>query len=109
VLFILLDNALKFTPADGSVTVSLLARGKSASLVVQDTGMGIPRAVLPHIFDRFYQGDDARAGSGSGLGLAIAKVLVEGQKGTIEVESQEGRGTTFTITLPCQDDGGREA
>lgn len=101
VLYILLDNALKFTPAGGSVTVSVVSQGKSAALVVKDSGVGIPRAVLPHIFDRFYQGDTARAGSGSGLGLAIAKVLVEGQNGTIDVDSQEGRGTTFTVTLPC--------
>lgn len=101
VVFILLDNALKFTPADGSVTVSVLSRDKSATLMVKDTGAGISREVLPHIFDRFYQGDTARASSGSGLGLAIAKVLVEGQHGTIGVQSQEGRGATFTVTLPC--------
>jgi signal transduction histidine kinase len=108
VLYILLDNALKFTPANGSVTVSVLSRDKSATLVVRDTGAGIARAVLPHIFDRFYQGDTARAGSGSGLGLAIAKVLVEGQNGNIGVESQEGRGTTFTVTLPCWSGTARE-
>ncbi len=107
VLFILLDNALKFTPADGSVAVSVLARGTSATLVVKDSGAGIPRAALPHIFERFYQGDTARAGTGSGLGLAIAKALVDGQHGTICVESQEGRGTTFAITLPSPVDSAR--
>lgn len=56
--------------------------------------------LLPHIFERFYQGDAARAGTGTGLGLAIAKAMVEGQHGTITVESQPGQGSTFTVTLP---------
>ena len=107
VLYILLDNALKFTPADGSVAVSVQDRGKSVALIVKDSGVGIPRASQQHIFERFYQGDTARAGSGSGLGLAIAKALVDSQHGTIGVESQEGRGTTFTVTLPSHDDSAK--
>ena len=70
------------------------------TMTVRDTGAGIPPSVLPHIFERFYQGDSARAASGSGLGLAIAKALVDGQSGTISTESRVGHGSTFTVTLP---------
>jgi signal transduction histidine kinase len=70
------------------------------SIAVRDTGPGIDPDALPHIFKRFYQGDTARAGSGAGLGLAIAKALVEGQHGTISVQSEFGRGSVFTVTVP---------
>jgi len=100
VLFILLDNALKFTPADGTVVVTTAQRGGSVALTVRDTGPGIAADALPQVFERFYQGDAARTGSGTGLGLAIARALVEGLRGTIEVESSVGEGTTFTVILP---------
>jgi signal transduction histidine kinase len=99
VLFILLDNALKFTPPDGTVSVTTGVRD-GVVIAVHDTGPGIAADVLPHVFERFYQGDVARAGSGTGLGLPIAKALVEGLRGTIEVESRVGAGSTFTVTLP---------
>jgi two-component system, OmpR family, sensor kinase len=106
-LVILLDNALKFTPAGGTVGLSVSARDGMVSVAVRDTGPGIAPEALPHIFERFYQGDEARAGTGTGLGLAIAKSLVDGQHGTIAVASTIGRGSTFTVTLPASPDTGR--
>jgi len=99
-LLILLDNALKYTPAGGRITVGLEAGGDAAVLKVADTGMGIPPEHLPHIFERFYRVDPARSGGGSGLGLAIARWLAEAHGGGIQVESAPGRGSTFTVRLP---------
>jgi signal transduction histidine kinase len=100
VLLILLDNALKFTPPDGDIRVTTTASAGHVAIAVQDTGPGISPEALPHIFERFYQGDTARAGTGTGLGLAIARALVEALHGTISVESAAGRGSTFVVTLP---------
>ncbi|MDB5075328.1 MAG: Sensor histidine kinase [Chloroflexi bacterium] len=100
VLLILLDNALKFTLADDMVHVDVTTDSHLVSIAIRDTGPGIAPDVLPHIFDRFFQGDAARAGTGTGLGLAIARALVEGQHGTLTVFSEVGRGSTFTVTLP---------
>ncbi|HWE60252.1 MAG TPA: HAMP domain-containing sensor histidine kinase [Chloroflexota bacterium] len=99
-LLILLDNALKFTPTTGTVSVSTAVRGDTVTIAVHDSGPGIAPHALPHIFERFYQGDAARAGMGTGLGLAIARAVVEGLQGTIGVESWPGLGSTFTVTLP---------
>jgi signal transduction histidine kinase len=100
VLLILLDNALKFTPPNGTVAVTTAVHADHVVLQVRDTGVGIAPDALPQIFERFYQGDTARTGTGTGLGLAIAKAMVEGQQGTISVESQLGEGSTFTVRLP---------
>lgn len=100
VVLILLDNALKFTPEDGTVSVSVAIHSAEVAIAVRDTGPGIAPEALPHLFERFYQGDAARAGGGTGLGLAIAQALTEGQGGTIRVESQVGQGSTFTVALP---------
>jgi len=100
VLLILLDNALKFTPADGTITLTTAADDKSVRIAIHDTGPGIDPTVLPHIFERFYQGDAARAGEGTGLGLAIARALVEGQGGALTAESRPNQGSVFTVTLP---------
>ena len=100
VLLILLDNALKFTPPGSTVIVTAAAQGPDVALGVQDSGPGIAPDLLPRIFERFAQGDAARAARGSGLGLAIAKALVEGQKGTLTVETRVGAGSLFTVTLP---------
>ena len=100
VLLILLDNALKFTPAEGSVTVVMSGDADYVSVQVRDTGPGMAPEVLTHIFERFYQGDSARAQAGTGLGLSIAKALIEAQRGTISVRSEVGRGSVFTVTLP---------
>src|SRR2546423_896358 len=100
VLLILLDNALKFTPPGSTVIVTAAAQGPDVALGVQDSGPGIAPDLLPRIFERFAQGDETRAARGSGLGLAIAKALVEGQKGTLTVETRVGAGSLFTVTLP---------
>ncbi|MCS6964036.1 sensor histidine kinase [Thermoflexus sp.] len=100
VLLILIDNAIRYTPSGGRITLRAQAGETFIALDVQDTGPGIPPEILPHIFERFFRGDPARTGSGAGLGLSIARALVEAMGGTIEVESQVGRGSTFTIRLP---------
>ncbi len=94
VLLILLDNALKYTPSAGTVSIHANAQAERVTIAVRDTGVGIAPAVLPHIFERFYRGDAARSGEGAGLGLAIAKTLIEVQHGTIVVESLPGQGTS---------------
>ena len=102
----LIDNALKFTPNPGQVTVAVradLAR-KQARLTVSDTGAGIAAEDVPRIFDRFYRGDKSRrrreGQGGYGLGLSICQTVVRAMGGDVKVESQLGRGTTFTVTLP---------
>ena len=103
----LIGNGLKFTPRGGEVVVELLDAPEAATLVVRDSGPGIPEAELPRVFDRFFRGTnvgEARA-SGSGLGLAIARSIVEMHGGTIEVASAVGSGSTFTITLPREREG----
>jgi signal transduction histidine kinase len=100
VLLILLDNAFKFTPEGGTITLGAARADRVAAIRLRDTGPGIPPETLPHIFERFYRSDEARTGSGAGLGLAIAKELIEAQHGQIAVESKLGQGSTFTVTLP---------
>jgi two-component system OmpR family sensor kinase len=103
VLLNIVENALKFTPADGRVELIARSEGRAGvSIVVRDSGRGIPAEALPHIFDRFYRVDPARSrqlqrADGSGLGLAIARELIEAQGGRIMVESTPGVGTTFTL------------
>jgi signal transduction histidine kinase len=104
-LFInILENAVRYTPADGSVSVSLVRKDLNALISINDTGIGIPSEHLPHIFERFYRVDKARsrADGGVGLGLAIAKYIAESHKGNITVESEVGKGTTFTVTIPLK-------
>jgi PAS domain S-box-containing protein len=95
----LLGNALKFTGPAGSVRVEAHPTGVWAVVRVSDTGSGIEPESLPRVFDRFWQGARAKS-AGAGLGLAIAKGLVEAHGGTIAVESEPGRGTTFSFTIP---------
>jgi heavy metal sensor kinase len=100
----LLTNAVKYTPAGGSVRMQLAAADGRVTLTVADTGIGIAPGDLPHIFDRFWRADSARTRTGerpgAGLGLAICKWIAEAHGGQIEVASRPGRGTTFTVTLP---------
>jgi len=102
VLSNLVSNALRYTPTGGSITISAVQSGEDMLLSVQDTGQGIAPATLPHIFDRFYRADNARAQSQgeSGLGLAIAKALVEAHGGSVSAASVPEAGATFTIRLP---------
>jgi len=99
----LLSNAIKYTPSSGKVSVFIseekTVTTKDLILKVVDTGTGIPAKDLPHIFDRFYQSDDSAYG-GTGIGLALAKELVKLLKGSIEVESEPDKGSTFTVRLP---------
>jgi len=99
-LLILLDNALKFTPQDGTIAIGVTTADRLVAIRIRDTGPGIAPETLPHIFERFYRSDESRTGSGAGLGLAIAQELTEAQHGQISVESEIGRGSTFTVSLP---------
>ncbi len=99
----LVDNALKFTPRDGTVTIRAVRDKAEVQVAVSDTGQGIPAEALPHIFDRFYQADSSRAGGdqhGAGLGLAIVREIVAAHGGRISVRSSPGRGTAFIVHLP---------
>jgi CheY-like chemotaxis protein len=99
----LLANAIKFTPRGGRVEVRLAYVGEHARLVVSDNGSGIEAGMLPRLFERFWQADSSttRAHGGLGLGLAVARHLAELHGGTVRAESEgEGRGATFTVTLP---------
>jgi signal transduction histidine kinase len=100
----LLVNALEFTPAGGKVTVSTAVDGEYALIRVADTGIGIPAADLPHIFERFYRVDKNRSTltGGLGLGLAIVKKAITSQQGRVYVESTPESGSCFTIALPLQ-------
>lgn len=98
----ILDNAVKNTPFDGRIQVSISATSGSVDLVIADTGCGIAAEHLPHIFDRFYRADPARTSpDGSGLGLAICQSIVHAHRGRIELHSTCGQGTTVTVTLPA--------
>ena len=109
---ILLDNAIKYTPAGGAIRVCVDTHDGYAELEVNDTGIGIPHESLSHVFDRFYRVDDSRCedGGSSGLGLSIAKWIVEAHGATIQVASTAGRGSTFTVLIPlCQQAPGADS
>ncbi|WP_226677520.1 two-component system histidine kinase PnpS [Mesobacillus jeotgali] len=101
VLINLVSNAITYTPNGGSVEISLTDQENSVSVVIKDSGIGIEKSEITRIFERFYRVDKARSrnSGGTGLGLAIVKHIVEAHKGHIEVDSQIGKGTTFTIKL----------
>lgn len=100
---ILIDNAIKYTPAGGKIRIAVSRNGALAAFSITDTGIGIPPEARPHIFERFYRADQARARDqqGSGLGLAIGKWIAEAHQGEISVHSQPGVGSTFTVLLPA--------
>ena len=102
VLINLVHNAIKFTSPGGRVTISGKTLDGNLEISVIDTGIGIPRDALLHVFERFYKVDKARSGGGTGLGLAIAKHIIQAYGGTIRAESVEGKGSTFIFTLPLQ-------
>lgn len=97
----LITNAVIYTPNDGEITVYAVEKKKKIEIRIQDTGIGIEQEEIPRIFERFYRVDKARSrnSGGTGLGLAIVKHLVELHRGTIQVESEMGEGTTFTVIL----------
>jgi heavy metal sensor kinase len=101
-LLILIDNAVKYTPSTGSVSLALQTTEDSVEIRVQDMGIGISEADLPHIFERFYRADKARSRElgGTGLGLSIARWIVNAHAGDIKVESAAPGGTTFLVRLP---------
>jgi len=98
----LVHNAIKFTPAGGRITVTSRVLEASVVVDIADTGMGIAKEDQARVFERFYKGDKARTGEGTGMGLAIAKHVIEAHGGNIWVESEEGKGSTFSFSLPLQ-------
>jgi two-component system, OmpR family, sensor histidine kinase CiaH len=98
----LLENALRYTNEGGKVTVACRNLGRVAKVSVEDTGVGIPAESLPRLFDRFYRVDKSRSrnAGGSGLGLAIVKAIADGHRGYVEVASEPGKGTRFSVVLP---------
>ena len=108
-LFNLLDNAIKYTPPGGRVSVRDLSSNGTAEIVVSDTGIGIPAKHLPHVFERFYRVDPARGTEGgTGLGLSICRSITEAHQGRLLVESEFGRGTSVTLSLPAVSEGALE-
>lgn len=105
ITFNLMENAIKYTPPGGVITLSLYRENDNAVLKISDTGVGIPEDAIGHIFERFYRVDKARSrkSGGSGLGLSIVRNIVERNGGTISVESTLGKGTTFTVIFPAFD------
>ena len=100
----LIDNALHYTPTGGAVTIRLQAVGDGVAVAIEDTGHGIEQEHLPHLFERFYRTDWARAkdAGGTGLGLPIVKEIAEAHGGTISVTSQVDKGSVFTLRLPVR-------
>jgi heavy metal sensor kinase len=102
----LLENATKYTPPEGSIDIEVNHQNEQATVVVRDTGVGIPEDHLPHIFERFYRVDKARARDegGTGLGLSISRWIAKAHGGTIEAKSKPGEGTVMTVTLPAAEE-----
>jgi signal transduction histidine kinase len=96
----LLSNAIKFTDRGGTVGVSLRQENMLVTVKVFDTGIGIPVSIREAIFDRFYQGDTSHKSEGNGIGLTLVRRIVELCEGELSLESEEGRGSVFTVTLP---------
>ena len=104
-ILIFLDNAVKYTPKNGRITAVMETDKKKLILKVKDTGIGIAKKDIPHIFDRFYRADQSRSKgkvAGFGLGLSLAKKIIEIHKGSVKVNSALGKGAAFTIKLPLK-------
>ncbi|MCM8530541.1 MAG: ATP-binding protein [Lentisphaeraceae bacterium] len=99
----LLSNAIKFTPSSGDISMSIVEQGEKALITISDSGIGIPKEMIPKLFDKYTEasrsGTDGEASTG--LGMSIVKELIESNKGTITVESSEDEGTTFSLLFPC--------
>ncbi|MDQ3412931.1 MAG: cell wall metabolism sensor histidine kinase WalK, partial [Chloroflexota bacterium] len=109
VMLNLVHNAIKFTPAGGTITVSARANQGALVVTVTDTGVGVAEEEMPRLFERFYKADRARSSDGTGLGLAIAKHIVQAHAGVIWVESEAGRGSRFSFTLPLAEEAAKTA
>ncbi|MCB2204178.1 HAMP domain-containing histidine kinase [bacterium] len=107
VLLNLIDNAVKYNRKNGTVTLSMRPRGDMVAVCVSDTGIGIPEEAIPRLFERFYRVNDGSASDakGTGLGLYLVKWIVKNHGGSITVDSQPGKGSTFCITLPIRNSG----
>ena len=105
-LLLLLDNAVKYTPAGGRITVTGRLRFGRIVVAVSDTGIGIPQSALPHVFERFYRVDESRNrdAGGDGFGLSIAHWIAERHHASLEAESESGRGSTFRVRFPWRRD-----
>ena len=101
----LIDNAVKYTSPGGQVDVEVRREGDAAIVRVRDTGPGIPPHELPRIFDRLFRGDTSRTDRGLGLGLSLVRAIVEAHGGTVTVESEPGKGSAFTVSLPGERTG----
>jgi len=99
----LLENALRYTESGGKINFSVEPKDRQLFIKVSDSGIGIPKEHLPFIFERFYRVDKSRSrgGGGSGLGLSIVKEIVDTHNGSLNADSVEGAGSTFTVILPC--------
>ena len=98
----LLDNALRFTPDGGKITIATEIKPDRTELTVEDTGCGIPPQYLPHVWDRFYRVDSSRSSQGTGLGLALVKSITDLHGGSVAVASEVDRGTTVALTFPAK-------
>jgi len=98
----LFENAIKFSPEGATLKVSLFTTGKEAVATIRDAGIGMDDDVKKRIFDKFYQGDRSRSTEGTGLGLSLVKRILELENGKIDVDSEPGEGTSFTVTLPLR-------
>ncbi|MCX5714502.1 MAG: sensor histidine kinase, partial [Candidatus Omnitrophica bacterium] len=103
VLLNLMDNAIKYTPKGGRITVSLAKHAAHAEVRIADTGIGIDEKDLPFIFERLYRADKSRSSQGFGLGLSIAKSIIQAHHGTIIAQSKLQQGSTFIVSLPLND------
>ena len=101
----LLRNAIKFTPEGGSIRVGLTTQEGAFRVQIADTGIGIDESAQKHIFEKFFQADTSHHTEGSGLGLSLVKRIVDACGGEITVESQLGKGSTFSVTLPARPRG----
>ena len=96
----LLDNAIKFTPPNGTIAISVIGDGKRILMEVRDSGIGISEEEVPHVFEKFFRADKSRAEPGNGLGLSLARAFVSSLGGLITATSVPGEGSTFTVILP---------
>jgi signal transduction histidine kinase len=100
VLANLVDNAIKYTAEGGKVFLEAYRNEQHIMMTVRDTGIGIPREELPRIWDRLYRGDQSRSQKGLGLGLSLVRAIIRAHKGQVEVSSEPGKGSLFTVILP---------